>query len=245
MRNECFIRQLTGAGITLVLVAAGLQAQTVPPRVRGVPTNTPVFMMPGAPTPGAAKQGSPSTAVPAAVAPAPVSQPTSLLSQPAQPAQVNLGNQSLLIRADNSSLSAILRDIAGKSGMKIEGLGSDERVFGSFGPGTPRDVIADLLHGTAYNVVLVGDLNSGAPRELILTPASHGGVAASPTPLQNATEESEPEAEAPPQQPEPQPEQPGGPPQSPGVKTPQQLFEQLQRMRQNQGQQPPDQQPPQ
>ena len=106
---------------------------------------------------------------------------------------VNLGGQSLLIRADNSSLSAILRDIASQSGMKIEGLGSDERVFGSFGPGAPRDVIDDLLNGTAYNVVLVGDLTSGAPRELILTPASHGGVAAAPAPQVNA-EESEPEA---------------------------------------------------
>ena len=75
--------------------------------------------------------------------------------------------------------------------MKIDGLGSDERVFGSFGPGPPRDVLADLLDGTAYNLVLLGDLSNGAPRELILSPATHAGAAApSPAPQVNADEAS-------------------------------------------------------
>ncbi len=75
--------------------------------------------------------------------------------------------------------------------MKIDGLGSDERVFGSFGPGAPRDVLADLLDGTAYNLVLLGDLSNGAPRELILSPATHAGAAApSPAPQVNADEAS-------------------------------------------------------
>ena len=106
---------------------------------------------------------------------------------------------SLSIHADNSSLDAILRQIAAKTGMQIDGLGADERVFGSFGPGAPRDVLADLLNGTAYNLVLLGDLSNGAPRELILTPATHGGVTApSPTPVQADEASNEPEVAEPP-----------------------------------------------
>ena len=100
----------------------------------------------------------------------------SMLQQPAQDAQIVFANGNLSIRADNSSLAAILHQVASNSGMKIEGLGSDERVFGNFGPGAPRDVLADLLVGTAYNQVLLGDLSNGAPRELILTPRSGGGA---------------------------------------------------------------------
>jgi hypothetical protein len=173
-----------------------------------------------------------------------------MLQQPAQEAKIDFRNDVLTIRANNSSLAAILRQVAVRSGMKVEGLGGDERVFGSFGPGAPRDVLADLLDGTAYNLVLVGDLNNGAPRELILSPTTRGGgVIPSPAPQANPDEASnEPES------PEPQPPQaevppPGTtPPPTPGVRTPQQLFEQLQRMRtgqqqgQQQGQQPPVQQ---
>jgi hypothetical protein len=189
------------------------------------------------------------TAVPQ-VSPVAPSLPTSLLQQPAQPAQVTLSGERLSIQANNSSLSAILHDISNISGMKVEGLGSDERVFGTFGPGAPRDVIADLLNGTAYNLVLLGDLSNGAPRELILTPATHGGAVATPMQgPQTMAEESEPEApEVVPPQPEPPPEQPNSPPPPGGVKTPQQLFEQLQRLRQGQGQQsqdPQQQTPPQ
>ncbi len=238
MRIGCSNRQLAHSRLILwlALAASGLQAQSVPGRLRGVP-NQPAAR-PAATTP-ATPAGQPQ------MAPAPVSQPTSLLQQPAQQARVTLSGASLSIHADNSSLSAILHDIASKSGMKIEGLGSDERVFGTFGPGAPRDVIADLLNGTAYNVVLLGDLNNGAPRELILSPATHaGGAVAAPmaqTNSEDANNDTEP-AEPPPQQPEMPPEQQSGAPPANGVKTPQQLFEQLQRMRQNQAQQPQDQQ---
>jgi hypothetical protein len=108
-----------------------------------------------------------------------------MLQQPAQEAQIAFAGDTLSIHADNSSLTAILRQVATKSGMQIEGLSNDERVFGTFGPGAPRDVLADLLNGTAYNLVLLGDLSNGAPRELILTPATHGGAA--PAPARQAT----------------------------------------------------------
>jgi hypothetical protein len=167
-----------------------------------------------------------------------------MLQQPARDAQIVFADGNLSIHADNSSLAAILHEIASNSGMKIEGLGADERVFGNFGPGAPRDVLADLLVGTAYNQVLLGDLSNGAPRELILSPATRGGVSApSPAVQANANADDGNEADAAdniPPPPPPQQEPPAGSPQQPpGVRTPQQLFEQLQQMRaaQQRGQQ--------
>jgi hypothetical protein len=178
----------------------------------------------------------------------------SLLQEPAKDAQIVFADGNLSIHADNSSLSAILQHVASNSGMKIEGLGGDERVFGTFGPGAPRDVLADLLAGTAYNQVLLGNLSNGAPRELILSPSRGGAIASSPAPQSNANanagaDDNEPEAvEAPPPPPQ---EQPAASTQEPppGVRTPQQLFEQLQQMRAAQGrgqqQQPVQQDSPQ
>jgi hypothetical protein len=213
------------------------------------PVSAPVPAAPAAPSPVA-----PAPAVQPAVAmqPAPPQSTEgapSLLQQPARDAQIVFTDGNLLIHADNSSLAAILHQVANNSGMKIEGLGGDERVFGNFGPGAPRDVLADLLAGTAYNQVLLGDLSNGAPRELILSPTTRGGATApSPAPQANANVDdgnNEPEAvEAPP----PPPQEPAAgstqqPP--PGVRTPQQLFEQLQQMRaaQQRGQQQQQQQP--
>jgi hypothetical protein len=243
--NRQFARIVTSKGLTLlvavlVLAASQLYAQDAPARLRGGPDRgdqpepPPAEVQaapakPAAAQPAAAPQPQPAPAVPQ-VAP-------SMLQQPAGEAQVVFSGDTLSIRADNSSLSAILHQVAGKSGMQIEGLSGDERVFGTFGPGSPRDVLADLLNGTAYNVVLLGDLSNGAPRQLILTPTTHGGAAMPPPPQANTDEASnEPEPEPPPPPPEPTPSG-TTPPPTPGVKTPQQLFEQLQRMRSAQGQQ--------
>ena len=221
-----------------------------------------------------AAQSAAQSAAPAAPAVAP-----SLLQQPAREAKIVFAGDTLAIHADNSSLAIILRQFASKSGMKIEGLGGDERVFGSFGPGAPRDVLADLMHGTNYNLVLVGDLANGSPRELILTPTTHGGgeAASGQASGQQVNQQNQPgmqsgvqpgmqsggqddaasepvatqtdEPQGPLDLPTPV-EDPLPPPAAeptPGVKSPQQLFEQLQSMRQSQQQNPtPDasQEPP-
>jgi hypothetical protein len=233
--NRHFARIVTNKGLTLlisvlVLAASQAYAQNVPARLRGVP---------GQPNPATQAPAQPaSLQQPQAPAPVPQVAP-SMLQQPAGEAQIVFSGETLSIRADNSSLSSILHQVAGKSGMQIEGLSGDERVFGTFGPGAPRDVLADLLNGTAYNVVLLGDLSNGAPRQLILTPATHSGAALPPPPqstTDEASNEPEPAAEAPPPPPEP-PQSGTTPPPTPGVKTPQQLFEQLQRMRSAQQQQ--------
>jgi hypothetical protein len=236
----CFQRQLvrviaTGV-LTFMLPASWSGAQNN--RLRGVlpPQSTAPAPAPVPSAPTTAAQPAPLTA-PAA--------PVSMLQQPAREAQIVFSGDHLSIRADNSSLSAILHQVAASSGMRITGLSGDERVFGTFGPGAPRDVLSDLLNGTAYNVALIGDLDNGAPRELVLT-AVTGGAAPSPS-AQATPDETMSEQETsdvtPPPPPELTPTQPM-PPSGPGVRSPQQLFEQLQRMRQaqQQGQDPQQQQ---
>ncbi len=134
----------------------------------------------------------------AAAEPAPPPPPTvapSLFQQPAVPATVTAGNNELTVKADNSSLAQILHQVSSKTGMKLDGLGGDERVFGSFGPGAPREVLTALLNGTSYNVMMVGDLPNGAPRELLLTSRASG--AGSPPANANPAQAHNPDEENP------------------------------------------------
>lgn len=237
-------RAITTGGCTLLLLST-LCAQSVRPRLHGKsddPTAMPQAQ-PAAAQPAPAVPAAPP--VPAAPAvPARAETAPSLLQQPAQEAKIIFDNNRLSIHAENSSLAGILRQVASSSGMKVEGLGGDERVFGTFGPGAPRDVIADLLNGTAYNVALIGDLDNGAPRELILSPTTHGAAAPAAAPQANSDDANDQESQDVPPTPPPEVPQPATTqtPGTPGVRTPQQLFEQLQRMRQGQGQQQPVQQ---
>jgi hypothetical protein len=239
-------RAIRAGGWTILLLSTMYESNVHAQRGLRGGGGPPPVAAPAPPTAAAPAPAAPAAQPAAAPQPAPPQSTEiapSLLQQPARDAQIVFADGNLSIHADNSSLAAILRQVASNSGMKIEGLGGDERVFGNFGPGAPRDVLADLLVGTAYNQVLLGDLSNGAPRELILSPATRGGAsAASPAPQANANADdgnNEPEAaEAPPP---PTPEAPAGSAQQPpaGVRTPQQLFEQLQQMRaaQQRGQQ--------
>ena len=114
-----------------------------------------------------------------------------LLDQPALPATVTANNNELTVKADNSSLSQILHQVSSAMGMKLDGLGGDERVFGSFGPGAPREVLTALLDGTSYNVMMVGDLPNGAPRELLLSHRGAGGATPPPSANANASNQNQ------------------------------------------------------
>ena len=183
-----------------------------------------------------------------------------MLQQPAQPATIQFSAQSLSIHADNSSLRDILHQLSQQTGMDVQGFGNDERVFGTFGPGDPQDVVSDLLNGTPYNVLMVGVLTNGAPRQLVLSPASHLAASVAPSnpppPANDESDDQQPanDAQQPPQQAEPmqnpnrdrdQREQPSpsNPSTAPTVKSPQELFQQLQQLREQQQQQPQGQQP--
>jgi hypothetical protein len=211
------------------------------------------------PSPATSAPSASPSAPPAAAHPAasPVQTPPSLLDHPAEPAKINLQSRKLTIQADNSTLSDILRQVQKQSGMKIEGLqtlgNNDQRIFGKYGPGDPRDVLLDLLSGYGFNVLMLGETTAGTPRELALTSRTspvNTGTPAPPTPG-NAPDQNQENGDQPPedQQPPDQEQQQinYAPPPTPpemrnGIRTPQQIMQQLQMMRQQQQEQQQQQQ---
>ncbi len=165
------------------------------------------------------------------------------------PPSIKWSAAGLSIEASNSSLKQILDGIATATGTKIEGLSADrsqdQRVFGNFGPGRPRDVLSQLLQGSGYNVVMIGDQGTGAPRELVLSGRRTAGVTqqATPHPAQDDSDDDsyDNQVDTMPQ-PQPQPEQPAAPD---AARTPQQIQQDLQQrqqqlmQQQNQQQQQP------
>jgi hypothetical protein len=174
------------------------------------------------------------------------------------PASVVWDATGLRINASNSSLQQILNEVSTETGTKVEGLGADQRVYGSYGPGQARDVLSQLLQGSGYNVLLAGDLGQGAPREMVLSPRRSGGPVSAPgvdnRPQQDPDEDI-PEQPQPEEQPQPPPVQvpqsqggprPGFGPNGP-IRTPQQVMEEMQQrqilMQQQQQQQQQQQNP--
>ena len=201
-----------------------------------------------APAPASVAQSAP---VPA---PCPVGSPAPVLSPAApcipnwpanhKPAEASVvwDSQGLFIQASNSSLDQILNDISLKTGAKVEGMGADERIFGTYGPGPARDVLTELLEGTGYNILLVGDLGQGTPRRIVLSGrpvTAQASGNASPGATNNDTENEQegvqPEMNPPVQAPMPQPVENGVP--AVPARTPQQLMEEHQRQLQQMQQQ--------
>jgi hypothetical protein len=145
-------------------------------------------------------------------------------------ASVVWDSQGLRIDAANSSLQQIMKDVSTATGTKVEGLGSDQRVFGDYGPGQPRDVLSQLLQGSGYNVVMIGDQGQGAPRQVVLSlrQAANSPSAARNTPA-NSDEDTEAEEPAQPQ--EPAPGRPGFAPGAP-PRSPQQIMQEMQQRQQ-------------
>lgn len=146
----------------------------------------------------------------------------------------------------------ILKDVQTATGAEIVGMSADQRVFGVYGPGLARDVLSQLLQGSGYNLLMIGDLGKGAPRQIVLS-AKKAGDGKSATdksgavPTDDDTAEAEPE-EQPQQQIVPQPARPGfGPGGLP--RSPQQIMQEMQQRQQQlnqlQGQPPPPPAPPQ
>jgi hypothetical protein len=99
------------------------------------------------------------------------------------PAHVVWDSHGLRVDAANSSLSEILAEVSTLTGAHVDGFASDARVYGQYGPGPARDILSQLLEGTGYNVMMIGDLGQGAPRQIVLTTRSAAGAqpAARPT----------------------------------------------------------------
>lgn len=205
--------------------------------------------------PSAAKPSTVQTQ-PAATTPA---QPTPEVTPehgPASPPQVSLQSGQLTIVARNSTMSDVLNAVRQKTGANVDmPAGSGDRVVGQFGPGAPRDVMAQLLNGSHYDYVLLGSAADPHALNKIVLMAKSNGPEPAPTAQANQQGENEslqavpevenenpvensgeatPNMQEQPQE-EPQPEQgEQGDQNGPVVKTPEQLLRELQQQQQNQ-----------
>lgn len=99
---------------------------------------------------------------------------------PPSPARVTFRNGQLTIVANNSSLGEILRAVHSQTGATVEIPGNPtDRVFGQFGPGPARDVLASLLNGSHFNYILLGSAASPDELERVILTAKSGGAATS------------------------------------------------------------------
>jgi hypothetical protein len=150
--------------------------------------------------------------VPVAVIPTapaePEAPPFPINDKPA-PAAVTWDSQGLRIDASNSSLEQIMKDVSTATGTKVEGLDTDQRVFGAYGPGPARDVLGQLLHGSGYNVMMIGDQGQGTPRRIVLSSPHPGGAPAAGTPT---AQENDEDTDVEDQQPQAPPIRPNFPP---------------------------------
>jgi hypothetical protein len=182
---------------------------------------------------------------------------------PAAP-QVTYGDRELTIVAENSTLADVLNAVrrATRSVIDVPAAASRERVFVRIGPAAPSAVLTKLLEGSNYDyLILSANDDPGSVQRVVLTTRRSEGaanpVAASVAPTQtpprddDAAPEEPAQVESAPeeqnnvpdsgaqegQQPEPPTQaEPQAPPNN-GVKTPEQLLEELRRMQQQQQQQ--------
>jgi hypothetical protein len=187
------------------------------------------------------------------------------------PPQVSYEGGQLTIVAPNSTLADILRAVRRQTGAEIEIPVATDRVVTHLGPGPARDVVAELLNGSRFNYVLLGSPEDANTLTRVVLVAKSGPDVPSPKnappnqpqPVAKEAENtaSQPEAaeetnDTPDAQQEAteentatdQPaeaEQPATPAEQPGVKTPQELLQemqqrqlQLQQQQQMQGQPP-------
>jgi hypothetical protein len=185
--------------------------------------------------PAAAKAQSPAVQAAAAPVTAPGPEvPKWPANEKPTPATVTWDSLGLRIDAANSSLAQILQDVATATGAKVEGFDSDQRVFGAFGPGPARDVLSQLLQGSGYNVVLIGDQGQGTPRQIMLSSRHAGTATAAVNPAPARDEDTDTDEQPQPLQPPIRPGiLPGRPPLSP-----QQMQQQMLKQRPQPGQPP-------
>jgi len=193
--------------------------------------------------------------------PAPVPPPPLTPEQgPSSPPEVSFQGGQLTILARNSTMVDVLNGVKQRTGAAVEMPPvSSERVVGQFGPGTPREVMAQLLNGSHYDYVLVGSpADPRVLKKVVLIARANGPEQAQAQPSvpntqqnpnlqvvpdveaeQNPEENNaEPQPDAQEQQEEAQPDQQGQPngPNGPQVKTPEQLLRELQQQQQQQQQ---------
>ncbi len=207
--------------------------------------------------------------------------PTPEQMPPVAPTVTYQGGQ-LTIQSNNATLGQVLRSVQSKTGASfdIPASANSDRVVAQLGPGQPRDVLATLLNGSKFNYIILGSPSQpGSVQKLILTPRQNAPITNTAQNRPSPQPQPEPQADEEYTPPEPvednsanQAQPPGGfrPGYTPnlpngeaqqsengqpqqGVKTPEQLLQELQRMQQQQqlyqqqlnpaNQHPPQQQP--
>jgi hypothetical protein len=186
---------------------------------------------------------------------------------PAVAPDVKFQDGLLSIVAPNSTLGDILRAVRKQTSADIEvPTNANERVATSLGPAPPRDVMADLLNGSHFNYILLGSPDNAnglvrivlvaktgpdtpeAPSQTANTaaPASPGANGADNADAADTAEETVDESAD-----QAATEADQTPPDQPGVKTPQQMLQemqqrqlQMQQQQQQNGQTTPPYPPP-
>jgi hypothetical protein len=173
---------------------------------------------------------------------------------PAVAPQVSFEDGLLTIIAPNSTLGDILRGVRKRTSADIEiPATANERVVTRLGPGPAREVVAELLNGSRFNYVLLGspaDANQLVRVVLVAktgpdnpNPPADAGNAPAPNGQAAPAEAAEPEAQdenTEDNQDQNAAEAEQAPPaEQPGVKTPQQMLQEMQQrqlqMQQQQG----------
>jgi hypothetical protein len=149
--------------------------------------------------------------------------------QPARPATVTFEGGQLHVQANNSSLSAIFGQISRETGLTVDGMSSDARLYGEYGPGPVAGIVSKLLEGSRYNYVLVGVGSNGVPKKLMLTPVG-GAMNNSTVAASTGTVPARPPA-PPAASPAPAMANPSAPVKP---KTVQQIFDELRRLHKSQ-----------
>jgi hypothetical protein len=167
---------------------------------------------------------------------------------PAVAPQVTYQDGMLTIVAPNSTLGDILRSVRKHTSAEIEiPATASERVVTRLGPGPAREVMAELLNGSRFNYILLGspqdasalvrvvlvakalpDAPAGAQPGAALGTAP-GAVAANPpeeAPEADAADDNADDNNA--DQGTAEAEPPAPPADQPGVKTPQQMLQEMQ-----------------
>lgn len=160
--------------------------------------------------------------------------PLNPVDQPAQPATITLSGGKLAVKANNSSLNEIVNELGKSGGITISGLDQDQRVFGDYGPGDPRQILSELLEGAGYNVLMLGVTQQGTPRELVL---SARGNAPPSSPQSFPQQGDQPVDQQPLYQRQPVPPQPGN--LNFPTRSPAQMYQQMMQQRQQQNQPQP------
>lgn len=178
--------------------------------------------------------------------------PLTLQQMPATPPQVSYNSGELTIVAQNSTLGDILRAVKNQTGAALDvPANTTERVVGQIGPGSPQEVLAQLLNGSHFNYVILGSAtDSGKVQRVILTPKPSpppDNVAQAPVSVapaapqtegqfgfnqQQANDDDDDTSDAPADQ-----SDGSQPPTQAPVRTPEQLLQELQRQQKMQQQQ--------